>query len=159
MTIATLKADQPILTETEHKPRRKIIRKSPKIAENSVSKPKRRIIRRPKHTNVHNAPRQIDYTKPKKIKQIRRVIPQPEITTTQPTTTDSENIDPELSGSGSEDDVECIFTVSWHHNNNSYLLDENTQEVFSKKDHSLIGLRYIDEDELSVIDFNYADEE
>lgn len=58
--------------------------------------------------------------------------------------------------SGSEDDIECVFTVCWYHRNYSYLLDENTQEVFDRKDHSLLGLRYINEDELSDIDYNYA---
>jgi hypothetical protein len=133
-------------------------------------KPKKRIIRKkkskeePKDNGLSKVNKVVTFsldsnnTKPKKRKIIRKSnkVSKSEINTEPslslpPVKDENKNID-----SGSEDDVECVFTVCWYHRNNSYLLDENTQEVFSKKDHSLLGLRYINDDELSVIDFDYA---
>ena len=120
---------------------------------------KRKIIRKKKSTLKTQNPKEVNEvnninkvvslnTNTKKRKIIRKKAPAKK--ENKPINTESE------SGSGSEDDVECVFTVCWYHRNYSYLLDENTQEVFSKTDHSLVGLRYINEDELSVIDFDYA---
>lgn len=159
----TVAFNTPISTEQEKKPKRKIIRKVTKQSKEQVQpQTVKKIIRK-----TQNDP-------PKKIRKIKRVkkLTQSEPlvihTQTQLDTTEKENkqqvscydldtdYDDEQNTDFSEDDIECVFTVSWYHRNNSYLLDENTQEVFSKKDHSLVGLRYINEDELSVIDFEYA---
>ena len=125
------------------------------ISEQPASQPqlpkKRKIVRKKKSTlNNENVVNKVVSLNPntKKRKIIRKKAPV--IKENQPIKNESE------SGSGSEDDVECVFTVCWYHRNYSYLLDENTQEVFDRKDHSLLGLRYINEDELSDIDYDYA---
>ena len=123
------------------------------IAEQPISQPqlpkKRKIIRKKKSTiNKENVVNNVVSLTPnsKKRKIIRKKATVKK--ENQPIKNESE--------SGSEDDVECVFTVCWYHRNYSYLLDENTQEVFDRKDHSLLGLRYINEDELSDIDYDYT---
>jgi hypothetical protein len=125
-----------------------------------TQKPKRKIIRKKKPLKEVNKPEKVnqlvsitlDSNKKKKRKIIRKSKNQP-IDDNNKTNNVEKSLDSE---SGSEDDIECVFTISWYHNNSSYLLDENTQEVFSKKNHSLVGMRYINDDELSVIDFDYS---
>ena len=150
----------PNTTQEKEKPKhkRKIIRKVNKQSEPPKIK---KIIRR----KVND---------PKKVRKIKRVVkltpPESLVINTENVhdtnlLTNDKNNDPlkevtqkrvTFEEDYSEDDIECVFTVSWYHRNHSYLLDENTQEVFSKQDHSLVGLRYINEDELSVIDFDYT---
>lgn len=57
----------------------------------------------------------------------------------------------------SEDDIEYVFTVNWVCQNKTFLLDQLTGEVYSKKDHSLVGKRFVNDDELSDIDYDYSD--
>lgn len=56
----------------------------------------------------------------------------------------------------SNQDVETVLVVNWNcsHYQRDYLLDPITQEVFCKKTRDLIGVRYKNDDELSLIDFN-----
>ena len=123
------------------------------ISEQAASQPqlpkKRKIVRKKKSTPNNKNPNEVTKvvslnTNTKKRKIIRKKAPEKK---------ENKIINTE---SGSEDDVECVFTVCWYHRNYSYLLDENTQEVFDRKDHTLLGLRYINEDELSDIDYDYT---
>ena len=138
-TITTTTLTNPKLENK--KPKRKIIRKKKPIEKdnNPIKSVSVSVI----HTNTDESPQ----IKPKKSRKIIRK--------SKPKQKEPELPSVDL-GSGSEDDIEYVFTVSWYHRNKSYLLDENTQEVFNKKNHSLVGMRYINEDELSVIDFDYA---
>ena len=54
-----------------------------------------------------------------------------------------------------EPDVVEVLVKPWRccSNNLHYLLDPITQEVFDKFTHSYIGIRYKDNDEVSLIDF------
>ena len=123
------------------------------ISEQAASQPhlpkKKKIIRKKKSTPKSKNPNEVTKvvslnTNTKKRKIIRKKSPEKK---------ENKIINTE---SGSEDDVECVFTVCWYHRNYSYLLDENTQEVFDRNDHTLLGLRYINEDELSDIDYDYT---
>jgi len=53
------------------------------------------------------------------------------------------------------DDIVEVLVKPWKcsSNNLHYLLDPITQEVFDKFTHSYIGIRYKDNDEVSLIDF------
>lgn len=150
MTIVTTHANEP------QKKIKKIVRKK-KLQPQEVNSPKRKKL-------IRKKPKQET-----KVKKLVRSTPKP--TSVQNNTHSVENNthsvnepsvpykDNEGYDSGSDEDIELVFTVNWIHRNFTYLLDEVTGEVFSKKDHSLIGRRYINDDELSVIDYDYADNE
>ena len=59
-------------------------------------------------------------------------------------------------GNLSDDELEEVLVINWKcsHHGKDYLLDPITQEVFCKKTRDLIGVRYKNDDELSLIDFN-----
>lgn len=129
------------------------------ISEQPISQPqlpkKRKIVRKKKSTQIkENIVNKVVSLNPntKKRKIVRKKAPVKK----ENEPIENESVSRSKSESGSEDDVECIFTVCWYHRNYSYLLDENTQEVFDRKDHTLLGLRYINEDELSDIDYDYS---
>jgi len=72
-------------------------------------------------------------------------------------TTEEENDDVHKDGDSlSDDDLEEVLVINWKcsHYGKDYLLDPITHEVYCKKTRDLLGFRYKNEDELSLIDFN-----
>jgi len=154
---------------TNHTKKRKLIRK-PKSTINKVEintdskpEPKKRIIKK----RLIRVPKPEPEPK-KKIRLIRVPKQHKDITPPPPISISDTNIfdiqtedeqdesDEENIEYNSEDDLEEILVINWKcsHYQKDYLLDPITQEVFCKKSRDLLGVRYKNDDELSLIDFN-----
>ena len=156
--------------QSNHKPRTKIIKKIIKKSEyvsqqpqTQTHQPKKRVIRKIIRKKTKQPISNIEITPPPPQINIdnNSITTTPSITINNDfkTTTSCDNSDSEENPEGkkneNEEDLEEVLVVNWHcsAHNKHYLLDKITQEVYDKLSHDLVGIRYINDDELSLVDF------
>ena len=127
-------------TTQEPKPKTRVIKK----------KIKRNLIRTPKSDSVVNQPTKSELNVYEQTTDDEQSNEQKE----QPLKKSEE---PEINTDyNSDDDFDVVLVINWKcsHYEKDYLLDPTTQEVFCKKTRDLLGVRYKNEDNVSLIEMS-----